>query len=119
MARVCREGLDAILGARTSPPSETETSGLVVDWGDVDWEDVYRARPETLENILKRLGSSLSPTEPLETAGSAADAPGADSRLGRGLREGMLGIETIVRNVESLVEPDTGMVPEEALKGGA
>ncbi len=119
MARMLREALDLVLGARTAPLRERETSSPAVDWAGVDWEDAYRARPEALERVMRTLDPGFSVKPPIETAGSSVVSPRVDSSLGVWLRDSMMvGLETINRKIDRVADPKTGMVPDAALKGG-
>lgn len=118
IARALREALDLVLRARTAPPRGRETSGLGVDLEGVDWENAYRTRPEAVERLIRTLDPSFSVNPPVETAGRITDSPRPDSPLGRWLRHTMARIEAIVRKIDGLADPETGMVPDVALKGG-
>ncbi len=118
MARVLREALDLMLRARTAPSRGREASGPGVGLEGVAWEDAYRTRPEAVEGLIRTLDPSFSANPPLETAGFLADSPRPDRPLGPWLRESMARIETIVRKIDGLANPETGMVSDGALKGG-
>ena len=118
MARMSREALDLVLGARTAPPRKRETSGPAVDWEGVDWEDAYRAQPEALERVIRTLDPGFSASPHIKTAGSSVVSPRADSFLGEWLRDTMEGVETISSKIDRVADPKTGMVPDTALEGG-
>lgn len=117
VARVLRETLDLVVDARTTPSSGGDTSHPGFDWKGIGWEAAYGTQFEMLETVLKSFDPSLSGILAVDTV-SFPTSPTADSEFGRWLRDTMEKIERIVRKVDRLADSETGMVPEEALKGG-
>ena len=110
MSRAVRWTLDLAFAGETGPPR-----GMGPSTPLVDWESVYSAKPAALDELLRGLDPSLSVLPPAGVDGPEQYKPLADSSLGLWLRCTTEALGRMIQETDELVDPKTGLVPDEIL----